>query len=158
MKKVSMIVLVAVSIFTLGACGSGDNTSNESSAATEETTNQTGEQSWSGNSDSQWSSLVSVFTGVLSQDAEMTENDGTIRLVLNSIEAVEDPEVFLPMMETDGVILTISEDQLADGLMMDELKSGDKVQFTLTGMPAMTMSIPPQVAGNAVKVVEKMNE
>ncbi|MBL1230144.1 hypothetical protein IW492_12965 [Enterococcus sp. BWB1-3] len=160
MKKVKMILLAAVSIFILGACGSGNNTSNESSessVAKEESTSQTGEQSWSGSSDSQWSSLVSVFTGVLSEDAEAAEHDGAIRLVLNSIEAVDDPEVFLPMMETDGVILNVSEDQLAEGLTLDQLKSGDKVQFTLTGMPAMTASIPPQVAGNAVKIIEKVN-
>ncbi|MCB5950954.1 hypothetical protein LI951_02620 [Enterococcus sp. BWT-B8] len=160
MKKVKMILLAAVSIFILGACGSGNNTSNESSessVAKEESTSQTGEQSWSGSSDSQWSSLVSVFTGVLSEDAEAAEHDGAIRLVLNSVEAVDDPEVFLPMMETDGVILNVSEDQLAEGLTLDQLKSGDKVQFTLTGMPAMTASIPPQVAGNAVKIIEKVN-
>lgn len=160
MKKIRLMVLAAASIFILGACGSGNNTSSESSESnkmTEESTNQTDEQSWSGISDSQFASLTSIFTGVLSQDAETTESDGTIRLALKTVEAVEDPEAFLPMMESDGVILNISEDQLADGLTMDQLKSGDKVQFTLTGMPAMTMSIPPQVAGNAVKVVEKVN-
>jgi len=33
---------------------------------------------------------------------------------------------------------------------INELKIGDKVQFTLVEMPIMTMSIPPQVPGDSI--------
>lgn len=77
-------------------------------------------------------------------------------MVLTKVEAIEDPESILNMMKNDGVILNVSEGQLANGLKEEDLKSGDKIQFTLVDLPAMTMSIPPQVAGNSVLKVEKI--
>lgn len=77
-------------------------------------------------------------------------------MVLKEVEAVEDPEKMIGMMKNDGVILNVTTEQLADGLTESSLKTGDKIQFTLVGLPAMTMSIPPQVVGNSVIKVEKI--
>ncbi len=54
-----------------------------------------------------------------------------------------------------GTSFTITEVILNDtaeriSVDIDELKIGDKVQFTLVEMPIMTMSIPPQVPGDSI--------
>ncbi|MGX7245697.1 hypothetical protein ACWOC1_12715 [Enterococcus quebecensis] len=98
-----------------------------------------------------------VFTAVLVEDAKKNDTvDKSIRLVLNQVEAIEDPEKVVNMMKNEGVILNVSNEELAGGITEEELKTGDKIQFTLVGLPAMTMSIPPQVAGNSVIKVEKI--
>ena len=41
-----------------------------------------------------------------------------------------------------------------EGQEVSELTKGTTVQVTLSGLPVMTMSIPPQVPGNSIKTVE----
>ncbi|OEG13407.1 hypothetical protein BCR22_03105 [Enterococcus plantarum] len=99
----------------------------------------------------------SIFTAILVEDAKKNDTvDQSTRLVLKEVEAVEDPEKMIGMMKNDGVILNVTTEQLADGLTESSFKTGDKIQFTLVGLPAMTMSIPPQVVGNSIIKVEKI--
>ena len=62
------------------------------------------------------------------------------------------------MVGEQGVQLNISEDQLKDGLTVDELKKGESVSVTLSETPIMTNSLPPQIPGNSVVAVSKINK
>lgn len=154
MKKFLIAILAISTVLTIGACTKNTKNESKESGATSMTSKkeQSTEQS-SGNIEQK----KSLFTAVLIEDAKKNETvDQSIRLVLTKVEAIEDPESILNMMKNDGVILNVSEEQLANGLKEENLKSGDKIQFTLVDLPAMTMSIPPQVAGNSVLKVEKI--
>ncbi|MHC5216125.1 hypothetical protein ACYSNR_05615 [Enterococcus sp. LJL128] len=157
MKKIKLIACIVGTVLLLAACGTGSDKSKESSEANmsdHSTNDKTAEQSDETSASSNIQGTQSVFTGVLTTGA--AETDGTVRITLTSVEAVEDPETILPMMESDGVILNAGENQLAEGLTLNELQEGDKIRFTLTGLPIMTMSIPPQIPGNSIKQIEKV--
>ncbi|MGL4696889.1 hypothetical protein [Enterococcus larvae] len=159
MKKVKMVIAGAALLVLLGACGQQNNAtkeSSESSVSTEQSTNQSTADSTSGSKDQ--ASESSVFTGVLAEDANVTDSDNSIRISLDKIEAVSDPEEMLPSFQTNGVILNAQEEQLAEGLTVEQLKAGDKIQFTLAELPIMTMSIPPQIPGNSITLIEKVEE
>lgn len=152
MKKITLTILTLSAVVLLGACNNKNNETKESSGSA---MSEKVEQSTT--SSSKQTEKASIFTATLVEDA--VANDGTdqsIRLVLTDVTAEEDPENIANMMKSDGVILNVVTDQLQTGLTMDQLKKGEQVRFTLTGTPAMTMSIPPQVMGNAVQLVEKV--
>ncbi|WP_086348040.1 hypothetical protein [Candidatus Enterococcus clewellii] len=158
MKKLKMVIAAATMLVLLGACGQQKNNTKESSEtnmSTEQSTNQS-TNSTSGSGDEV--SEASVFTGVLAEDATETESDGSIRITLHEIGAVSDPEEMLPNFQNNGVILNAQEKQLAEGLTVEQLKSGDKIRFTLAELPIMTMSIPPQIPGNSITLIEKVEE
>lgn len=159
MKRLKMVIAAAAMLVLLGACGQQKNNTKESSGETVSTEQSTSESTSETSSESTAEvSEASVFTGTLSEDASAIENDGSIRIPLNGIEAVSDPEEMLPSFQTNGVILNAQEAQLSDGLTVEQLKAGDKVRFTLAGLPIMTMSIPPQVPGNSITLIEKVEE
>ncbi|MGM0217467.1 hypothetical protein [Enterococcus sp. AZ126] len=155
MKKIAIAVLTVFTLISLGACAQNKKDSSKGSEETamssqkdqviDETLNTKDKDE-----------TQSIFTAVLVEDATKNETvDKSIRFVLKDVEVVEDPEKIINMMKNDGVILNVPKEQLADGLTESEFKAGDTIQFTLAGLPAMTMSIPPQVAGNSVVNVEK---
>lgn len=158
MKKFKMAMACAAALVVLGACGQGNNTveSSDTSMSTEQSTSQSTSNSTAGSSEEV--SGTSVFSGVLVEDANATDSDNSIRISLNEVEAVSDPEEMLASFQSNGVILNAQEEQLAEGLTVDQLKAGDKVQFTLAEMPIMTMSIPPQIPGNSITLIEKVEE
>ena len=156
MKKIVITILTVFTLASLGACvqnkkdsskGSEETSmSSRKNQATNETTNTKDKEE-----------TESVFKAVLVEDAKKNDTvDQSTRLVLKEVEAVEDPENIIDMMKNDGVILNVSKEQLAAEMTESDLKTGDKIQFTLVGLPAMTMSIPPQVVGNSVIKVEKL--
>ncbi|WP_207694286.1 hypothetical protein DOK67_0002367 [Enterococcus sp. DIV0212c] len=156
MKKIAMTLLTIFTVISLGACTENKKESSKGSAETSMSSkkDQTNETT-SSNENKQ--KETSIFTAILAEDAKKNETvDQSTRLVLNQVESVKDPEEIVGMMKNDGVILNVSNEQLVDGITEADLKTGDKVQFTLVGLPAMTMSIPPQVAGNSVIKVEKI--
>ena len=155
MKKVPMALALVATIILIGACGVNDKKQNED---LEDSQSETSLESSTGDTKVTTNEgETSIFTGILTEDAQLNDgNDKTIRLVLTDIEAVEDPDEMEKTMKNDGVVLNISEDQLANGLNEKELKKGDKIQFSLKSMPVMTMSIPPQIPGMSVKSIEKI--
>ncbi|WP_086312800.1 hypothetical protein A5821_000352 [Enterococcus sp. 7F3_DIV0205] len=154
MKKRVLTILTILTLVSLGACAKNKQNSPKGSEETAMSSKQNKATDETSNDNEQ---AKSIFTAVLGEDAKENETvDHSTRLVLKEVEAIEDPEKIIGMMKNDGVILNVSKDQFADGITSNELKKGDKIQFTLVGLPAMTMSIPPQVAGNAVIKVEKM--
>ncbi len=67
---------------------------------------------------------------------------------LVDVMAKEDPANMGTSFSNDGVILNATAEKIS--MDINELKIGDKVQFTLVEMPIMTMSIPPQVPGDSI--------
>lgn len=152
MKKISVITILLGALLFLSACGS-----NEKMASKSGETSQASTTSEMMESTSKMDKKLSVFTGSLVEDTTQNEDEGkTIRLVLEKIEAVEDPDQVINTMKADGVVLNVTTDLFADGLDETKLVAGDKIRFTLTGLPIMTMSIPPQIPGNSISLVEKL--
>ncbi|WP_430606253.1 hypothetical protein IGJ55_001941 [Enterococcus sp. AZ170] len=155
MKKITLAVLTIITLISLGACTKNNHDSAKGSEETSMSSKQNQVTDETSHNVEQ-EQAKSVFIATLMEDARRNETvDKSLRLVLNEVEVIEDPEKIIGMMKNDGVILNVSDEQLADGITENDLKKGDKIQFTLVGLPAMTMSIPPQVVGNSVVKVEK---
>lgn len=149
MKKLSVIVYFSLTMILLSACGTSESNQKTSSSTSDSTTATT-----STTVEEQKNS--SKYTAVLQEDAqENGDTDKTIRLTLAEVKATDDPEDIVKSMENDGVILNITADQLADDLTMQELRKGEKITFELNDRPVMTASIPPQIPGMSVIIVEK---
>ncbi len=95
----------------------------------------------------------SIFTGILKEDAT-TEDQGVIRLHLSDLSAEKDPDNIVGSFNQDGVILNASQAELAEGVKVEDLKTGKKVRFVLKAPAIMTMSIPPQIPGNSIQSIE----
>lgn len=97
-----------------------------------------------------------VWHAVVKEDA--TKSQETIMVMIEQIDPIRDSEEIFKMVGEQGVQLNISEDQLKDGLTVDELKKGESVSVTLSETPIMTNSLPPQIPGNSVVAVSKVNK
>lgn len=89
---------------------------------------------------------------------DVTKSQETIMVMIEQIDPIQDSEEIFKMVGEQGVQLNISEDQLKDGLTVDELKKGESVSVTLSETPIMTNSLPPQIPGNSVVAVSKVNK
>lgn len=96
-----------------------------------------------------------VWHAVVKEDA--TKSQETIMVMIEQIDPIQDSEEIFKMVGEQGVQLNISEDQLKDGLTVDELKKGESVSVTLSETPIMTNSLPPQIPGNSVVAVSRVN-
>ncbi|PZL75887.1 hypothetical protein CI088_04320 [Enterococcus plantarum] len=156
MKKITITFVTVIALISLAACTQNKTDSSKGSEKTSMSSEKDQMIDETSTMKDQEKSQ-SIFTAILVEDAKKNDTvDQSTRLVLKEVEAVEDPEKMIGMMKNDGVILNVTTEQLADGLTESSLKTGDKIQFTLVGLPAMTMSIPPQVVGNSVIKVEKI--
>lgn len=156
MKKITITFVTVIALISLAACTQNKTDSSKGSEKTSMSSEKDLMIDETSTMKDQEKSQ-SIFTAILVEDAKKNDTvDQSTRLVLKEVEAVEDPEKMIGMMKNDGVILNVTTEQLADGLTESSLKTGDKIQFTLVGLPAMTMSIPPQVVGNLVIKVEKI--
>lgn len=97
-----------------------------------------------------------VWHAVVKEDA--TKSQETVMVMIEQIDPIQDSEEIFKMVGEQGVQLNISEDQLKDGLTVDELKKGESVSVTLSETPIMTNSLPPQIPGNSVVTVSKVNK
>lgn len=97
-----------------------------------------------------------VWHAVVKEDA--TKSQETIMVMIEQIDPIQDSEEIFKMVGEQGVQLNISEDQLKDGLTVEELKKGESVSVTLSETPIMTNSLPPQIPGNSVVAVSKINK
>lgn len=71
-------------------------------------------------------------------------------IFLEEIKAIEDPEGIVNNFQDMGVGMTIDTEHID----LNDWKNGKEVEVVLTGIPVMTMSIPPQLAGISIKSVE----
>ncbi|MGX7202172.1 hypothetical protein ACWOD8_07780 [Enterococcus plantarum] len=156
MKKITITFVTVIALISLAACTQNKIDSSKGSEKTSMSSEKDLMIDETSTMKDQEKSQ-SIFTAILVEDAKKNDTvDQSTRLVLKEVEAVEDPEKMIGMMKNDGVILNVTTEQLADGLTESSFKTGDKIQFTLVGLPAMTMSIPPQVVGNSIIKVEKI--
>ncbi|OFI49206.1 hypothetical protein BG261_03815 [Floricoccus tropicus] len=101
---------------------------------------------------------LSEFQGIIAEKVLPNEDvSNTYRVFLNNIEAISDDENLLPILNNFGLVLNLIKEQF-QGIRPNKLKIGDKVIFSLKGIPPMTMSIPPQVAGVAVDYIKLVEE
>lgn len=150
MKKPAVLVFLVTGLLALNACGSTSSTKSSESSASSTSNSNT-------DSSKEQGIMSSIFTGTLVEDATVNDDESkTVRLVLEKIEAVEDPGKIIASMKSDGVILNVPKEIFAKDLNENELVAGTKIQFTLTGLPIMTMSIPPQIPGDSISLVEKI--
>ncbi|WEV60974.1 hypothetical protein OZX68_01650 [Streptococcaceae bacterium ESL0729] len=98
------------------------------------------------------------FTAILDEDvSQLDDADKSYRFSLKNIEATSDPNDLKGILEANGLVLNLSKDQLPKDFKASDYKAGDKVAFTLSGHPAMTNSLPPQVVGDVVSNIKKVN-
>ncbi|URZ87946.1 hypothetical protein [Floricoccus penangensis] len=101
---------------------------------------------------------LSEFQGIIAEKVLPNEDvSKTYRVFLSNIEAISDDENLLPILNNFGLVLNLVKEQF-QGIRPNKLKVGDKVIFSLKGIPPMTMSIPPQVAGIAVEYINLVGE
>ena len=103
-----------------------------------------------GSADSNTGSVDSIDAGqtVKTSITQVEAEEETLQLKLVDVMAKEDPANMGTSFSNDGVILNATAEKIS--VDINELKIGDKVQFTLVEMPIMTMSIPPQVPGDSI--------
>ncbi|UQF23602.1 hypothetical protein M2909_00865 [Vagococcus lutrae] len=141
MKKIMIGTTLLLGTLFLVAC---QNKTEDVSEATEESIVET-------QTDSE-----TVWHATVKEDA--TKSQETIMVMIEQIDPIQDSEEIFKMVGEQGVQLNISEDQLKDGLTVDELKKGESVSVTLSETPIMTNSLPPQIPGNSVVAVSKVNK
>ncbi|MDY3706518.1 hypothetical protein [Vagococcus lutrae] len=141
MKKIMIGTTLLLGTLFLVAC---QNKTEDVSEATEESIVETQTAS------------ETVWHAVVKEDA--TKSQETIMVMIEQIDPIRDSEEIFKMVGEQGVQLNISEDQLKDGLTVDELKKGESVSVTLSETPIMTNSLPPQIPGNSVVAVSKVNK
>ncbi|GEQ60673.1 hypothetical protein PML95_07675 [Vagococcus lutrae] len=141
MKKIMIGTTLLLGTLFLVAC---QNKTEDVSEATEESIVETQTAS------------ETVWHAVVKEDA--TKSQETIMVMIEQIDPIQDSEEIFKMVGEQGVQLNISEDQLKDGLTVDELKKGESVSVTLSETPIMTNSLPPQIPGNSVVAVSKVNK
>jgi hypothetical protein len=148
MKKAALtMVVLSLSVF-LSACGTKEKTKESSETSMTTTVSTENATPISENA---------IFVGTLAEDASKNaEAETSFRLVLTEIKAEKDPEDILNMMKNDGVVLNVLPSQLKNDPGLESLKKGEHIRFTVRGVPAMTMSIPPQMIGNAIESIEKV--
>lgn len=104
------------------------------------------------------SDILSEFQGIIMEEVLFNGDvSKTYRVFLKNIEAISDDENLLPILNNFGLVLNLVKEQF-QGIRPNKLKIGDKVIFSLKGIPPMTMSIPPQVAGVAVDYIKLVEE
>lgn len=145
MKKLVILTSVILGMGIFSGCSSNPATK-ESSSSTP-ATSETATKDSSKSTDSEVKEVKTIFTGVMQAEGSSEETDHQ-RIFLKEVAAVEDPEKIVNSFTNDGVVLLVTKEKVPA-----DLKAGDKVQVTLTGLPIMTMSIPPQLPGQAISEV-----
>lgn len=149
MKKIMILTIILTSATLLSSCSAKSNPSNQEK--------QSSEVIVSNDSSTNIQETNVILEGVLSEDVQETDSsDEAIRLVLKDIQAIEDPENIASALKTDGVILNVPVEIMPENFSTATWVTGDKIQFELSAMPMMTASIPPQIPGNSIILVEKI--
>lgn len=101
------------------------------------------------------SAKVDVFTATLKEDARIDENHSdVVSLSLEDVKSDGDTPEDAAAFANQGAILNASLDNFEKGFEASEFKAGTKIRFTLKSPSAMTASIPPQVPGMSILVIE----
>ena len=134
MRAIFSSISVVGLFFILAGCGSADSNTGSVDSIDAGQTVKTSSTKTEGQS---------IFVGTIESITQVEAEEETIQLKLVDVMAKEDPANMGTSFSNDATAEKISVD-------INELKIGDKVQFTLVEMPIMTMSIPPQVPGDSI--------
>ncbi|EGP5009509.1 hypothetical protein E5935_000012 [Enterococcus faecium] len=138
MRAIFSSISVVGLFFLLAGCGSADSNTGSVDSIDAGQTVKTSSTKTEGQS---------IFVGTI-ESITQVEAEETLQLKLVDVMAKEDPANMGTSFSNDGVILNATAEKIS--VDINELKIGDKVQFTLVEMPIMTMSIPPQVPGDSI--------
>lgn len=140
MRAIFSSISVVGLFFLLAGCGSADSNTGSVDSIDAGQTVKTSSTKTEGQS---------IFVGTIESITQVeAEEEETLQLKLVDVMAKEDPANMGTSFSNDGVILNATAEKIS--VDINELKIGDKVQFTLVEMPIMTMSIPPQVPGDSI--------
>lgn len=139
MRAIFSSIYVVGLFFILAGCGSADSNTGSLDSIDAGQTIKTSSTKTEGQS---------IFVGTIESITQVEAEEETIQLKLVDVMAKEDPANMGTSFSNDGVILNATAEKIS--VDINELKIGDKVQFTLVEMPIMTMSIPPQVPGDSI--------
>lgn len=139
MKKLNWFVLMGL-LFSLGACQSAPEKTEQSAASTTEEVKDDVNQE-------------TTYTGELTEDAVVGED--IVRLTFKEVKS-ESKEDALDVIGPDGVILNAERKTIQKGEDPKDWKAGTMIEFTVQDPVVMTRSIPPQIPGNVIKKVERV--
>ncbi len=145
MKVIFSSMIAAGLLFSLTGCGNQEGSNESIDSISAETTTEVSGSATQGQS---------VFSGEIENISET--DDSTIQIKVINVKETEDPENIGSSFSNDGVILNASAEQLKDG--KEALNEGDQIEIVLVEKPIMTMSIPPQIPGNSIIEVSRVQE
>lgn len=138
MKKSSLLFLAVAALVLLSACGKTEATTDKSLETRE-------------SSSAAEKAKAAVYEGELSENAT-EEEDGIVKVTLKNVKGNKDPQNILDSMK-DGVVLHVPKELLA-GVDLATLTIGGKISFSLKEPVIMTRSLPPQIPGDSVEMIQ----
>lgn len=152
MKKKSIVLSLAVVIlFVAAGCGNTANKKSESSNSELKST----EKDSSTTSSMMIEKDSVVYTAVVKEDSSSEIGQIWVEKLLPVDSTNKTPEIFKEdvVLLTDGSNVFNGNDEK---ISLDEIKLGDELEITVAANPVSTMSIPPQIPGEAVhKIILK---
>lgn len=145
MKILFSTMIVAGLLFTLTGCGNEDPSKASIDSISAETSTEVSNSATQGQS---------IFNGEIESISE--PDDSTIQIKVINVKEIKDSENIGSSFTNDGVILNASEEQLKDGKKAFE--KGDQIEIVLVENSIMTMSIPPQIPGNSIVEIARIEE
>lgn len=153
MKKKSIVLSLAVVILIVATAGCGNTANKKSEASNSEL------KSTENNSSTTSSMMIEkdsvVYTAVVKEDSSSEIGQIWVGNLISVDSTNETPEIF-----KDDVVLLTDGSNVFNGnnekISLDEIKLGDEVEIAVDADPVSTMSIPPQIPGNAIhKIILK---
>lgn len=145
MKILFSTMIVAGLLFTLTGCGNEDPSKASIDSISAETSTEVSNSATQGQS---------IFNGEIESISE--PDDSTIQIKVINVKEIKDSENIGSSFTNDGVILNVSEEQLKDG--KEAFEKGDQIEIVLVENSIMTMSIPPQIPGNSIVEIARIEE
>ncbi|MFB8507259.1 LptM family lipoprotein [Enterococcus durans] len=145
MKILFSTMIAAGLLFTLTGCGNEDSSKASIDSISAETSMEVSNSATQGQS---------IFNGEIESISE--PDDSTIQIKVINVKEIKDPENIGSSFTNDGVILNASEEQLKDG--KEAFEKGDQIEIVLVENSIITMSIPPQIPGNSIVEIARIEE
>ncbi|MDT2837797.1 hypothetical protein P7H50_13100 [Enterococcus durans] len=145
MKILFSTMIAAGLLFTLTGCGNEDPSKASIDSISAETSTEVSNSATQGQS---------IFNGEIESISE--PDDSTIQIKVINVKEIKDSENIGSSFTNDGVILNASEEQLKDG--KEAFEKGDQIEIVLVENSIMTMSIPPQIPGNSIVEIARIEE
>ena len=145
MKILFSTMIVAGLLFTLTGCGNEDPSKASIDSISAETSTEVSNSATQGQS---------IFNGEIESISE--PDDSPIQIKVINVKEIKDSENIGSSFTNDGVILNASEEQLKDG--KEAFEKGDQIEIVLVENSIMTMSIPPQIPGNSIVEIARIEE